>query len=122
MIELLTWPVFMCFNCVYVCSALWFQGWTGEASISDAIVEMACRLPHCKMFITTRGTQGSVLLERGAVQQVGELEGFARAYLGVERALPGFTSLGIERALLGHTWGLRGLCQGLPHWGLTGLC
>ena len=47
-----------------------FQGWTGEASIADAIVEMAQRLPKCKMFITTRGTQGSILLERGALEQV----------------------------------------------------
>lgn len=40
------------------------QEWTGEATIGDAVLEVARRLPNAKVVITTRGVKGSVLLRR----------------------------------------------------------
>lgn len=61
--------------CVHVCAPLCMQEWTGEATLGDALLSLAGRLPRCKVLITTRGTQGAVMLERGpstaADQQVG---------------------------------------------------
>jgi hypothetical protein len=55
------------------------QEWTGEATLGDALLSLAGRLPRCQVLITTRGTQGAVMLERGpstaAAQQVGSRAG-----------------------------------------------
>lgn len=49
----------------YVCTSAHFpQDWTGEPLLGDAILETLARLPRARALVTTRGTHGSVLLER----------------------------------------------------------
>jgi hypothetical protein len=40
------------------------QQWTGESAIGDAMLEVAARLPKAQLVITTRGTKGSICLQR----------------------------------------------------------
>lgn len=42
------------------------QLWTQEATLGDAMLAMLQRLPKLKWMVTTRGKQGSVLLQRSA--------------------------------------------------------
>lgn len=42
------------------------QEWTGEATVGDAMVALARRLPRARVVVTTRGARGSVLLRRAA--------------------------------------------------------
>ncbi|EFN54319.1 hypothetical protein CHLNCDRAFT_25015 [Chlorella variabilis] len=55
-----------------VSSAHFPQGWTGEQGLGDALVATFSRLPRARWLITTLGSRGSVLLERGeAAEAVG---------------------------------------------------
>lgn len=42
------------------------SAWTGAAAVEDALPEMAARLPHVRMMITTLGSKGSVMVEVAA--------------------------------------------------------
>ena len=54
-------------DCI-VCSRDFPCAWTGHASLGDALVELAWRLPLCERVFATRGSDGCVMLEllRGA--------------------------------------------------------
>ncbi|KAI3435937.1 hypothetical protein D9Q98_001995 [Chlorella vulgaris] len=45
------------------------QEWTGEELLGDALVATFGRLPHIRWLITTLGSRGSVLLERGGDEE-----------------------------------------------------
>lgn len=50
---------------------VFLQEWTGEATIGDALVALAARLPRAQMIITTQGAKGSICLLR-TQEQVGQ--------------------------------------------------
>ena len=49
---------------VVVASASFPTAWTGHASVPDALVEMAARLPRARLIIATQGAAGCIALER----------------------------------------------------------
>lgn len=53
---------------VVVTSAHFPQEWTGEAELGDALLTVAARLPQAKTIITTRGSRGAVMLQRGGLE------------------------------------------------------
>lgn len=42
------------------------QELTGEASLGDALLSLASRLPRARLLFTTQGARGSICLERQA--------------------------------------------------------
>jgi hypothetical protein len=55
---------------------LYTQELTGEASLGDALLSLAARLPRARLLFTTQGARGSICLQRqlDSHQQVGEFE------------------------------------------------
>jgi hypothetical protein len=49
---------------VVVASASFPAAWTGHASVPDALVEMAARLPRARLLVSTQGAAGCIALER----------------------------------------------------------
>ena len=50
---------------VVVASASFPSAWTRHASVPDALVEMAARLPRARLVVATQGAAGCIALERG---------------------------------------------------------
>lgn len=45
---------------------MYTQELTGEASLGDALLSLASRLPRARLLFTTQGARGSICLERQA--------------------------------------------------------
>ena len=54
---------------VVVASASFPAAWTGHASVPDALVEMAARLPRARLLVSTQGAAGCIALERVTHQE-----------------------------------------------------
>lgn len=44
------------------------QAWTNKPDLEDALLEMLSRYPRAKWIFTTRGSKGSILLEKVDLQ------------------------------------------------------
>ncbi|KAI8465093.1 MAG: PfkB-type carbohydrate kinase [Monoraphidium minutum] len=107
-----------------VTSAHFPQEWTGEATIGDAMVALAQRLPRARAIVTTRGTRGSVLLRRaGAGEQPAAAAATATPEAPLVAQVVVAPAAGLDKALVVDTTGagdsfigsmIYGIVTGLP--------